>query len=36
MIGTCHNFEIEVLKTTVLLNEIGTTDIPLCAKCRNS
>ena len=38
MIGTCHkchNSEIVVLKTTVLISEIGTTDIPLCTKCRD-
>ena len=27
---------IEVLKTTVLISEIGSTDIPLCTKCRNN
>jgi len=39
MIGTCHkrhNSGIEVLKTTVLISEIGATDIPLCTKCRKN
>ncbi len=39
MIGTCHkchNSKIKVMKTTVLISEIGSIDIPLCKKCRNN
>ena len=39
MIGTClkcNKTEIEVVKTTVLISEIGTVDMPLCSNCRNS
>ena len=39
MIGTCHKCQksgIEVLKTTVLINEIGATDIPLCSECKRN
>ena len=38
MIGMClkcNKTEIEVLKTAVLIGEIGTIDMQLCAKCRN-
>jgi len=37
MIGTCqkcHKSGTEILKTTVLISEIGATDIPLCLNCR--
>jgi len=37
MIGICHKCHssgIEVLKTTVLISEVGATDIPLCEQCR--
>jgi len=30
----CHSSGIEVLKTTVLISEVGATDIPLCEQCR--
>ncbi len=39
MIGVCHKCHesgIEVMKTTVVLSEIGTAEIPLCLKCRNN
>ncbi|MCH7560619.1 MAG: hypothetical protein IIC67_04485 [Thaumarchaeota archaeon] len=39
MIGTCHkchNSGIEVLKTTVLISEIGSTDIPLCTSAETT
>jgi hypothetical protein len=31
----CNKTEIEVLKIAVLIGEIGTIDMPLCAKFRN-
>lgn len=30
----CHESGIEIKKTTVFLSEVGATDIPLCANCR--
>ena len=38
MIGICHKCQksnVQIIKTTVLINEVGTATIPLCEECRN-
>jgi hypothetical protein len=36
MCQKCHKSGMEITKTTVLISEIGSVDVPLCAKCRNN
>jgi len=36
MCQKCYESGIEIVKTAVLISEIGTVDMRLCSKCRNN